>query len=130
MSECNHVWHRTNGATLNDGSDEYRCSLCASHGKSYGLGGVESVFVVRDPSKIDNRRPRDYPREYANRKLDRDIMRRAKTGAPRDPDGLEFSLRNFIDRIENFPQPLTLDDFNQLETAREKLENLLNDLSQ
>lgn len=57
-------------------------------------------------------------------------MRRAKTGAPRDPDGLEFSLRNFIDRIENFPQPLTLDDFNQLETAREKLENLLNDLSQ
>lgn len=48
---CDHIWHRTNAVTTEDGCDTYKCTKCPAIGKSYGLGGSIHVDSGRTRRK-------------------------------------------------------------------------------
>jgi len=119
MASCNHDWHRTNGTTTEDGYDTYKCLKCGAVGKSYGLGGLESVF--EDSGKSNKRRNnnRDYAEEYARRKFWDRLEKRIG-----QPSGLEWSTIQAIQRLESKPKPLSTKDQGLLEVYRNYLQEI------
>ena len=84
---CEHEWTRTNGATLEDGGDTFKCDKCHATGKSHGLVGL----IVEDRSNT-REGGRDYKAEYQGRKR-RELIKKL-----RQSQGLQWSEEQYRKR--------------------------------
>ena len=96
MSECNHIWTRTNGVTTDDGYDTFRCDKCRITGKSFGFGGI---ILPDNNNQIQKKSPGITFRRGRGKSLETVLREAKKRGS-----GLEWSKQQYEERMKNNQQ--------------------------
>ena len=93
MSECNHIWTRTNGAITDDGCDTFRCDKCHITGKSFGLSGI---ILPNSNNQVQKKSNGVTFRRGRGKSLETILKESKKRG-----DGLEWSRQQYEERMKN-----------------------------
>lgn len=96
MSACLHNWHRTNGATTEDGADTFCCLNCGATGKSYGLGGL----IIEDSKRSRSKKRRYWSQTYEARKERAERMK-SREHLLKHGSGLKWSMKQYKKRLRD-----------------------------